>query len=174
MLRSIRKNKRGDVTEFILILVILFFIAVSFLVVAYVTDVFEDTIDETALNNTAVAQSAKSQLSNMSSNTIQRGFVIFFVFIVIGMMILSFLIRIHPVFIFLYIIFLAISIFLSIFLSNAYEQLVNTGALALVASKQTMTNWIWSNIVIIELAVGAMSMIITFAKIMGGSNETRF
>jgi len=166
------RNKRGDVTEYILVPVILFFIAISFLVVALVNDQLKGVITDTALNETDIAGTITNQMDTITQTTIPNAFIVFFGFIALGMMVSAFLIRIHPVFMFLYIIFLAVSVFLTIFLANGYYEVASNDVFADIIDYQSPITWIWSHIVIIELALGALSMIITFGKLFGGTPES--
>lgn len=162
------RNKKGDVSDIITFMIIVFFLAVSFLVVAFANDQLKDAIEESALNDSNTAGNYTAAIDNITTNTVHRGFALIFGFIVIGMMVSSFMVRIHPIFLFMYIIFLAISIFTCIPLANSYEMLMESSAIAEVAAQQTMINWIMQHLVIITLAVGALSMIIAFAKLVGG------
>ncbi len=161
------KNKKADATDTILILVIVFFLAISFVVVLFVNDKFIEIISTTALNESAAAPAILDGLTRMSTVTIQRGFVLFFTFLVIGIIASSFLVRVHPVFIFIYIITLSVAIFTAVFLSNAYQLVVDNPAFSTVATNATMITYIMQNLVRIILGVGAFSMVVVFAKVVG-------
>jgi len=165
------RNKRGDVSDIITFIIIVFFLAVSFLVVTFANDKISDTIKESALNDTADAETFTSSIDRMTTTSVQRGFVAIFAFLIIGMMASSFLVKIHPVFLFMYIIFLAIAMFVCVPLANTYEILMNANAITGVASQQTMINWIMEHFVIITLGTGALSMIFALAKLTGGESR---
>jgi len=76
----------------------------------------------------------------------------------------SFLVRVHLIFIFIYIITLLCSILTSVYLANAYAMVVANGQLAALASNFATITWMMEHITKILLAVGAMSMIIIFGK----------
>ena len=162
-----KMNKRGDVTDYITFLIIIFFLAVSLLVAAFVNNVMKEVITGTDINNTDVAEEAVNQIDNIIENTTDNGFTVIFAFLIIGMLVSSFLVRVHPVFIFLYIIFLAVSIFVAIPLANTYQLLVNNPAFASVGQYQIKTTWFLEHITKILLGVGAMTMIVTFGKLLG-------
>ena len=48
-----------------------------------------------------------------------------------------------------------------------YGDLIATDALSDIASDQSMITWFMENIVLVTLAMGALSMIIVFSKIFG-------
>ena len=164
------RNKKGDVSDGIVILIILFFLAVSFLVVAFVNGKFYDVVMTTPLNQSSVAPQIGDSINLISTTTIQRGFVMIFAILVIGTLVSSFLVRVHPAWIFLYIFFLAFDVFLAILLANTYNALIETDALAAMAAQQTMTNWIMKNIVKIIIGVIGLSLIVLFAKAPEGSD----
>lgn len=156
---------RGDISELPLFIVMAFFLAVSFIAVGFFIDEIYNVIDTTALNDTDVASDVKDNLSVITSETLHKMFAVFFTIGVIGMIISSFLVRIHIVFLFLYIISAGISLFVTLFLANTYQDLTEVGALASVANQQTITNYIMQHSVVIFMAVGFLSMIILFGKI---------
>jgi len=161
-----KMNKKGDVTDYITFLIIIFFLAISFLVAALVNSEMRNVITNTDINNTDVASEAVSQIDNIIENTTDNGFTLIFAFLIIGMVVSSFLVRVHPIFIFLYIIFLAVSLFVAIPLANTYQLLVNNPALASVGEHQIKTTWFMQHIAKILLGVGALTIIVTFGKLM--------
>jgi hypothetical protein len=169
------RGKRGDATEIIMFLVIIFFLAVSFITVIYVLTRFKDVIVETPLNNSDASGQITDSIDTITTTTVQRGFVAMFAILIIGIMVFSFSVRVHPIFLFLYIIFLSVGILTAVFLSNIYKTFMEVDILASIASQQTMMTWIMQHIVLIMLGVGALSMVVLFSKIYGtgGYVETR-
>lgn len=161
-------NKKGDVTESVYFLVIIFFLAVSFVVVAFVMTKFSYVVGSTALNQSQVASQIETSLDYMSTTTIQRSFVILFAFSIIAMMVSAFLVRVHPIWLFVYIIVLATSILLAVPLANTYNTLISIEPLDDIANQQTAMNYIMRHIV--QILIGAMfiSWIILFSKPQDG------
>lgn len=158
-------NKKGDATDIILFIVIIFFLAVSFVVVLYANDKIKTIISTTVLNESAAAEDIINGLDNINTTVTQRGFVLMFALFIVGMMISSFLVRVHPIFLFLYIFTLGLSIITAVYLSNLYAAIVANNQLAELASNYEMITWIMQHSVQILVAVGALSMIVTFAKL---------
>jgi len=163
------RNKKGDVNDYITFIIIVFFLATSFLIVIFANDQISTMIKTTDLNNTDVAAGATAQIDKMTDTVVQNSFVAALAFLIIGMMVSSFMVRIHPIWLFIYIIFLAVSIFVAMPLANSYQILINTPALSEVASKQVMTNWIMEHFVHILLGAGALSMLVTFGKLFSSN-----
>lgn len=167
-----RLKKRGDPTDIILLIVMLFFLAISFVVVLFANSKIQNIISTTVLNESAAYSSINASFDNINNYGVQRGFVIFFGFLVIGILVSSFLVRVHPVFIFIYIITLGMAIFVSVYLANTYELVVANGSLAVLATKYGTITWIMQHIAKILLGVGALSMVIIFGKIGGGGDNS--
>lgn len=162
------KQKKGDITDITLFLIIIFFLATSLVVTLYANTKIKEVIDTTVLNESAAYASISQSFENINTYGVQRGFTLLFGLLIIGILLSSFLIRVHPVFIFLYILFLGIAIFISVYLANTYEMIVSNGLLAEISSNYATMTWVMQHIGVILLAVGALSMIVIFGKIITG------
>ena len=161
--------KKGDASEIVTFLVIVFFLAVSFIVVIFANSKIQEVIDSSVLNVTDVAVDSSEQITLMTTKTVQRGFVAIVAFLILGIMVSSFMVNVHPVFLFVYIFILAVSIFVAVPLANTYQMLIGFDVLSDIASQQTMINWIMEHLVLVILGTGALSMIILFGKLRGQS-----
>jgi len=164
-MRKLIKDKQGDLSDIMVILLITTFLAVSFIVVLYANDKVKEVIETTELNDTSAAPSILSAFDTINSTTVQNGFGIMMGLLIIGILVSSFLVRIHPAFLFLYIIILAFTMFTAVFLGNMYDKLTDVDELSSIAENQPIINYFMEHIVLITLAIGALSMIIVFAKI---------
>ena len=165
-------TKKSDPTDITLLLVILFFLTVSMVVALYANSKIKDIIDTTVLNESAAYPSIETSFATINELTVQRGFTLFFGILVIGIIASSFLIKVHPVFIFIYIITLAVAMFVGVYLANTYEMIVENPQLAELAANYATMTWVMQHILLILLAVGAMSMIIIFGKLFGGGSTS--
>ena len=167
------KNKKGDASDYFIFVILLFFLAVSFVTVAYVNHRFSLAITTTTLNDSSVSAQIVEQYDIMTTETIQNGYIAIFAFLIIGTIASSFLVKIHPIFVFLWIIFGMVGILVSVVLSNAYGMFIQTEILADIATQQPMITWVMQNMVVIMIGTIALSMIILFAKLpsFGGRSE---
>jgi hypothetical protein len=166
-------KRKGDPTDIILLLVIVFFLVVSLVVSLFDNNIIQhDVIGNTALNSSAAYESINDSFDNINLYGVQRGFVLFFGLLIIGILVSSFLIRVHPVFIFIYILTLGVAIFVSIYIANAYAMVVANPQLAEIAANYSTMTFVMQHITKILLAVGALSMIIIFGKIGGGGDAS--
>jgi hypothetical protein len=168
MLRSL--TKKSDPTDILLFLVIVFFLAISLSVTLFANQKIQNLISSTALNESTAYSQINESFSSINQFVAQRAFTLFFGILIIGILVSSFLVRVHPVFIFIYIITLGVTIFVSIYLANAYALMVSNSQLAEISANFAMMTWIMQNVTRILLAVGALSMIIIFGKIGGGTS----
>lgn len=160
------KNKKGDVSSIVTFMVMVFFLAVAFLISAFATNQFKEVITDSALNGTNVSVSSVDHLDRMTNTSIQYGYIAIFSFLIIGMMISSFMVRIHPAFLFIYVIFLLVAIFIGVPLANTYQEVAESSGIVDIASQQTLIEWTMEYMPFILLGVGALSMIITFGKLI--------
>jgi len=162
-----RKNKRGDVTDIFVFVLIAVFLAISFIVVLFVNNEVLDIISTTALNESSASSSIIDSFELINTQTVQRGYALFIGILMIGMVVSAFLVRVHPAFIFIYIITLAFAIFVSVYLGNMYSDFIAVDEIAVIANQQPMINFFMENLLKIVLVVGALSMIIVLSKIFG-------
>jgi len=170
-LRKIRGNKKGDLPDMLVFVVITFILAVGLFVLAFVIPEISSKLATSGMNNSAEGQGAIDQMASIGTTIIPYGFLFLFGGLIISTLITSFFIRTHPIFMFLYIAFLALSILISLYLGNAYEQLSQNPIFASTFSSSSLINLIMGNIVQITLAVGALSIIIVFAKFRSGVGD---
>lgn len=161
------KYKKGDLPDMLIFLITIFVFAVGLLIFAFVIPEISEGLNTAALNNTPEARGAIDKITELGVEGMQRGFLFLFVGFIMGLMISSFLVRTHPIFLFMYILFLGLTLFLGTFIGNAFEQVVTSDALASTAASQGLITIVMQNIVLISLAVGALSIIIIFAKFSG-------
>ncbi len=164
MLRKISQDKRGDVTDMLIFMILIFTFAIILFVFVFVISNITDGLRTGGLNNTDEGSDAIDQLDELGAKGIQRGFFLLFIGFIISTLLTSFLVRTHPVFMFLYIFILGLTIFISTFLGNAYNTLVTNPIFSEELVSQTLFHLVMDNIITILIAVGALSMIIVFSK----------
>lgn len=166
-------SKRGEVSDMLIWLITIFILAVGLFIIIYVVPSISGGLRTAGLNDSTAGANAIDSMEDMASGVFNYGFLILFVGLVISLMISSFLIRTHPIFMFLYILFLGITLFVGLYLGNAYDTLKNNAIFSSVVENASFINLVMGHIVEITLAVGALSMIIIFAKFstFGGTEQ---
>jgi len=167
------KNRKGDVTDVLIVIVTIFILAIGFFIIAFLIPTISDNLAGAGLNSSTEGADALDTLNRFGTINIQRGFLFVQVFLLIGIIVTAFLIRTNAVFTFLYILFLVIAIALSVYFTNAYELLISNPIFAETAQSQTLINLVMLNLTRITLVTGALSLIITFSKGFSGGGEER-
>ena len=158
------QNKKGDVTDIITFLILIFILGVGLFILAFIVPQISQGLENANINQSTEAANAIDQLEDFGTVTIQRGFFLLFVGLIISTFISAFLTRVHPIFMFLYIIFIILTVFIGTYLGNAYDQLRNIPTFADTMASQVLINLVFDNLLTIIIAVGAVSLVIVFAN----------
>ena len=163
-MKSLLQSKKGDLPDMLVFIIVIFVLAIGMLIFAYVIPAVADGLETAGMNSSSEGANSIDELSDFGTVTIQRGFLLLFFGLAISTIITSFFTRVHPMFLFLYIIFLGLTVFIGTYLGNAYEQVSANPVLAETLASQGLITVVMQNLVILSLAIGALSMIIVFAK----------
>ena len=166
------KSKKGDLPDMLIFIVTLFVFAIGLLVMAYVIPAVSNGLGSAGLNESDGGYNAIAELNEFGVNGLQKGFFFLMVGLIMSTMITSFLTRSHPIFLFMYIFFLGITLFLGAYLGNAFEQFASSPVLVDTLGTQGMISVVMQHIVLITLIAGALSMIIMFAKFSSTNSNT--
>lgn len=164
-------SKKGDLPDMLIFIVTIFIFAIGLLILAFVIPSITDGLNDGGLNESSEGKQTIDELTELGVNGLQKGFFFLFVGLIMSTMITSFLTRTHPIFLFMYIFFLAVTLFIGGFLGNAFEQFAKSPVLVDTLGTQGLISIVMQNIVIITLVTGALSMIVIFAK-FAGSKQT--
>ena len=167
-MRKLLKSKKGEISDLLIWMITTFILAVGLFILMFIIPSITNGLRSAGLNNTSTGSDAIASLEGIGTNVINNGYLMLFVGLIIGLMISSFLVRTHPIFLFLYIFFLGITILIGFYLGNAYEQLVTNPVFSSMVNTATFINVVMRNIAEITLGVGILSMIIVFAKFSSG------
>lgn len=157
--------------DVVLIGVLLFVFSISFFVLHFVTS----TMTESIINIETVneSESAVSVFEGTQKMTERYDYLILSIFIgfILGLIITGWFIGGHPLFMFIYFIFIVISVLLSTILSNVWETVSTTPVFGTTVASFIITNNIMGNLPIYMSIIGFVGMIVMFAKpyVMGDS-----
>jgi len=166
------QSKKGDLPDMLILIVTIFIFAIGLLVMAYVIPAISDGLGQAGLNESSGGYNAIEELTELGTNGLQKGFFFLMVGLIMSTMITSFLTRSHPIFLFMYIFFLGITLFLGAYLGNAFEQFASSPVLVDTLGSQGLISVVMQHIVLITLITGALSMIIMFAKFSSVNSNT--
>ena len=100
-----KMNKRGDVTDIFTFLSLIFILGVGLFIFAFIIPQITNGLENAGMNQSSEGADAIRQLEDFGTVQIQRGFFLLFVGLSISTFLSAFLVRVHPIFMFLYIIF---------------------------------------------------------------------
>lgn len=172
-MKSIIKNKKGELSDMLIWLITIFILGIGFLVFTYVTNSITGGLRDANLNTTVELSNAIDSTQSIFNGLWNNGFMFLFFGLIASLMITSFLVRTHPIFLFLYIFVLAITLILGVYLGNAYYDLQSNVIFSGILANVPFINAVMNHIVEITLGIGALSMVIVFAKFstFGGTQQ---
>lgn len=165
----INKSKRGQI-DVLFFAITIVAIAIFFLILRHIVGAVNDGLLSSPLNQSEEAVAAL----NSSNDLIEKFDYIWltiFVGLILGILISSFLIDVHPVFIPIWIILMGISVLIGVIMNNVYADFVANATLNASADLSPFANFIISHYVSVIIGVGILSMILIFAKTSSGSRR---
>lgn len=165
-------NKKAELTDMFIFLITLFILAIGLFIFIFFIPNLSDGLRSAGLNNSVAGANAIDSFDDLTG-VINNGFLMIFIGLIMSVLISSFLVRTHPIFLFLYIFFLIVTLLLSVYLGNAYYTFEQNPLFANALEDATFLHWVMNYIMEISLAVGALSIIIIFAKFstFGGTQQ---
>ena len=170
--RHLKLNRKGEITDVMIFLITIFILAIGLFFMIFIIPYISGGLATSGLNNSLEGAAAIQSLTGFTA-TVDNGFLMLFVGLIISVLITSFLVRTHPIFIILYILFMVLTIIISFYLGNAYYDMVQNPILSTALVNSNYINLIMSHIAEITVAVGILSIIIVFSKFstFGGTQQ---
>ena len=164
------QTKKGDIVAIIVFIAFMLVISISFLFFTYIFTKTTDILALTPLGNSTEGAAAVSVMADFGSSSLQSIFLWMFGGMLLSMMLSSFFIKTHPIFLVVYLVLFFVNIFIAIFAANAYS-MMNTGEMVATYASQTITSMIMENLVRITLVANALSLVFMFAKLAFADNS---
>jgi len=164
---SILKNKRGDLTGVLYLIVMVAGFAFFLLIVGYISTTINEELKDKLNSSNEDVNAAFDASINVSNQTLSAIWYIMFGGLLLGLIITAWYMPTNPVFVPVFIILLVIAVIVGVAMSNAYEKLYAVEPLEEIATTQTSINFIMSNLPYVALVIGIIGLIITFAKPKG-------
>jgi len=165
-------TKKGSIGDVLFFIVTIFAIVLFLLFVSYIVPQITNTLRTSEINESSGSRTALDKADEMAGS-LDTIFLTIFSILLMGVLISSFMIEAHPIFIPIYIIMLIMAIVVGAILNNIHEEFIANSELAATAADQTFANRIMDNYVLIIIVVSLLSMILIFGKprLGGGSDR---
>ena len=154
-------GKKGSLLDLVYIVLFVFFFSFSILIGYKIADAV-NTKAQAMSDMSTEGKTAVGKLPGYYSTIMDNGFLFFTIGIAIVTFILAALVRVHPIFIPLYIIGLAFVVFLSAIFSNAYEAFAESSELSSLSANLTLINYIMTYLPFIVGIFGTILMVIMY------------
>lgn len=163
-IKKIRKNKKGQMFQIILFFVAIFAIGLTILLGKLVLSQFYTAFDEAGLNTDATTEAETAMISSYAA--FDYGLVVFSVMLIIGLVITSFLIPSHPIFVVINILGIFVLVFIGMLLTNIYGEIVagEDAVLGDEADEFDLINFLISKLPFIGAIVVMITSVVMFAR----------
>ena len=165
-LRRIKQNKKGSVQDLLLVGVSLFVLSLVILICFRISTSL-NTEFQASDQIDSHGKAAHQQITNMYPGIIDNSFIFVTVMLSISALILAALVRIHPIFLPIYIIAWLFVIFLCAVFSNAYQEMAASPDFAALAAQMTFMNQVMTTLPFIIGIVGALLAIVMYKAYKG-------
>lgn len=157
-------NKAGSARDVILIIVVVFVMGIA----AFIMNYMGNTAITQMVNTPAINESTEAVTALNSATDVNNRFdyIVFGCFIgfVLAMMITGWLVGGHPIFMFIYFIFVIIAVVVAVVLSNTWEMVSTSSVFGTTIANFTITNHLLTNMPIYAAVIGILGLIVMFAK----------
>jgi len=159
-----KKDKRGDFTGILYMIVSIAALAMVLLIGGYIAKNTSQELKSAIGSDSAEVNKSFDKTINVAENTLPAVWYVVFASMLLGLFITAWFMPTHPIMVAPFIILLVIAIIVGVAMSNAYEKLYEQDALTDMASHQTSIDFIMSKLPYMAAIIGVITLIITFAK----------
>lgn len=159
----VRNNKKANLDDIVYVIGVLIFFGLALLILGRWTDEFNTRIQAND-DIPASGKTAVSQVNNLYAGVLDNSFLFLTIGMMFVMLILAFMVIIHPVFFVFYFIMLGIVIFVSGAISNIYQTAAAEPELASTAAKLLWTSHILNYLPLIVGVFGFILAIVMYKQ----------
>ena len=161
------KNKKGSVLDLIVVGVILLSFSFSILIGFKITTEFNDVIQANA-DVTAEGKAASTSLLGEYTASLDYGFLFFTVGLSIVVLLMAALVRVHPIFITLYVVGLIMVVFFAGVFSNIYQELADSAEFAALSGQLLFIDKIMTFLPWFVAVVGILLCVVMYKSYSDG------
>ncbi len=165
-LRKIKHNKKGSVQDLLYVGITLFVFALVILI-GFRISTSLNTEFQASDDVDAYGKAAHQQITNMYPGIIDNSFLFVTVILSLGTLIMAAMVRIHPIFLPIYLLAWLFVIFLCSVFSNAYSEMAANPDLSALAAQMTFMNQVMTTLPFIIGIVGGLLAIVMYKAYKG-------
>ena len=165
--KQLRRNKKGSVLDLIFLGMFALVFAFTILIGFKITTEF-NTIIQANADIPTEAKTASTSLLSEYSTSLDYGFLFFIVGLSMVVMILAALVRVHPIFIVLYVIGLVMVIFFAGIFSNIYQEMADSTEMAALSGQLLFVDKVMTFLPWFVAVVGTLLCIIMYKGYQDG------
>lgn len=161
----VTKSKKAQIQEIITLFVVIFAVGITILLGRYILTEFYDAIDDSGITQTQEMNDTQNEI-NTSFLGFDYAMVVLVAVIIIGLMITSFMIPTHPIFIVVNIIGIFFLVFLGMVLNNVYGEIVagEDEVLGTQADEYSLLNYLITKLPYIGAIVIFVTSVIMYSR----------
>ena len=164
--KKLTKSKRASVQDLLYIGITLFTLSLVILICFRISTSL-NTEFQASDQIDAHGKAAHQQITNMYPGIIDNSFVFITVVLSLGALIMAAMVRIHPIFLPIYILAWIFVIFMCAVFSNAYQEMAANPDLIALATQMTFMNQVMTTLPFIIGIIGALLAIVMYKAYQG-------
>jgi len=165
-LRKIKQSKKGSVQDLLYVGVTLFALSMVILICFRISTSL-NTEFQASDQIDPYGKTAHQQITNLYPGIIDNSFVFVTVILSLGALIMAAMVRIHPIFLPIYLLAWMFIIFLCAVFSNAYQEMAASEDFVALAAQMTFMNQVMTTLPFIIGIVGALLAIVMYKAYRG-------
>jgi hypothetical protein len=158
-------NSRGQISDVLYALFIVFAFGVVLLLFGYMFGAFNTALKKNPSVNETIMINATSTFQTETIPTIDKLVPLLFIGINIGVIVLCFMVRSNPIFFILIVLLIPVVIFMAALLSDAYNTLASNPHLTEMANELGYTYMVMQNLVLIQLIFAFIDAVVLFSGV---------
>ncbi len=162
-----KHNKKAQIQQIVYFMVLIFTIAITILISKVIFNEFDDALERGDMHTTESRKALRDM--DTAFPTLDNAILMILILLTVGLIITSFFIPTHPIFMFINVIGIFVLCFLGMILSNLYRDIIiNSDQFLLVYGSFTKMNFIMNQLPWIAAIIIFIVTIIQYTKFQSG------
>lgn len=159
-------NRKGSLVDVLWIGIVLLVMSITVLLVFKISHEFNTEL-QASDDVTADGKAAYQRINDMYPGIIDNSFMFLMIVLSVGALAMAFMVRVHPVFIGVFIVLLALIVLLGGIFSNIYEEMAQNSEMSVVANELTNISRI---MLYLPFIIGVIGFVLAIVMFKGWQN----